>query len=57
MVDRLIQVILVGFGKTLGNGVSRILEVRVIVGNWSNGTGDLIVELTSQRVRRLRGSL
>ena len=39
MVDRLIQGILVSFGKTLGNGVSRTLEIRGIIGSWSNSTG------------------
>ena len=35
MVDHLIQGILVSFGKPLGSGVSRILEVRVVAGSWS----------------------
>ena len=38
MVEHLIQGIPVSFGKTLWNGVSRVLEVRVVVGSWSNGT-------------------
>ena len=51
MVDHLIQGILVSFGKALRNGVSRILEVRAIIGSSSNGAecgpsrGDDIVEL------------
>ena len=47
MADHLIQGILVGFGKTLGNGVSRILEVWVIVGGWSIAENAVQAAVTS----------
>ena len=38
MVDHLVQRILVSFGKALGENVFRILEIRVVIGGWSNST-------------------
>ena len=36
MVDHVIQRVLVSLGKALRNHVSRILDIRVIIGGWSD---------------------
>ena len=47
MIDHLIQRILVSLGKTLGNGLSRTLEVRFIIGGWSIAQNAVQAAVTS----------